>query len=277
VNIAKAARPYYMIGNSLTNDATPQSGILMLGRDIGRYLSPGYHIRGSAPLNYFVAHPEDAEIAQGGPWDEALPARARSFYTFQPYYSSLGFTSTLQSDIDSIRTLSEAVESGRGAEGQRFIYFPWPSISDTGEDYQAFWNAEISVVVSTPTVIAKAFQDALLSACREDDSRINLIPVGQVMNAVDVAARAGDLPGVATVNDLHRDGIHMGTAGRFIAAASVVTCFAKMRCVPSADTVAYFQSLGGSEVELTEELADLLCEIVWQTCGEMPETGVSTR
>lgn len=270
---ARGALPFYMIGNSLTMDSVPHGGLAAISSEIARYLSPGYHIRASGTLQWILDNPEDAVSSdlQGGFWIDALPARARKLFTFQPFVSGVG-TGDFGNDRDAIRAFLDAIEAGPSRNYLSFIYQAWPSLTAAGGNYRAYWDGAYSIANdATPMLYKRAYFDALfpVSGCT------GLIPIGEAFYSFDAMAAAGHVDGVASVDDLHRDDFHMGTAGRLLASLTVVATWCKRKPIVTSSVVAMYQSFGGSAVTLTQDLADQLAEIAWDTVRADPRTGVS--
>lgn len=270
---AHAQASAYVIGNSLTNDMVPD-GVQALASGAGPPASVGFHIRSGSSLTYIVAHPADVTYSRGGDWPDALAASRWDAVTMQPY---LGAGSTLASEGTAILTLVDQARRGVNATTKFYVYAAWPSVTDTGGQYEAYWRQRVSSDAAQPTVLAAAYFDALLARLRRDAPAgvvIDLIPVGEVLAQIDRRLRAGEQPGIRDVTDLYRDADHMGDVGRYAAAVTVYMKVWGRR--PASDAVLAIYQQGLGSVRLTPELARWVEDVAWNTVNRKTTTGGST-
>jgi hypothetical protein len=57
----------------------------------------------------------------------------------------------------------------------------------------------------------------LVSAVRQTNPHVEVIPVGEVLYALDMEMRAGQFQGFNSVTQLHRDGLHLNSVGQNVA------------------------------------------------------------
>jgi hypothetical protein len=259
---ARAQTAIYVIGNSLTNDMVPD-GLQAVANASGTPASVGFHIRASNSLTYIVANPGDVTYARGGHWPEALATTRWDAVTMQPY---LGAGSTLESEGAAVLALIDEARRGPNAATRFYVYAAWPSVTDTGGQYETYWRKPVANDPAQPTVLAAAYFDALLARLRRDvpaGVTVEVIPVGEVMAQIDRKLRAGAQPGIRDVTDLYRDADHMGDVGRYAAAATVYAKVWGRQPGAGAGLAVYQQGLGS--VPLTPELARWIDDVVWDT------------
>lgn len=269
IGAARGAQVNYQLGNSLTEDSS-FAGCQRLAADARRYLSPCHFIRGGATLDYILNNPNDPTYTQGGLWPAALPARPRNVFTFQSYPPGTG-ASTLGLDQAAIEAFVASILSGP-SQGQRyFLYAAWPRQTATGGDYQAFWTQPVINAANTTTLLAAQYFDHLYSNLSAV-TPLFLMPIGECLYELDILARDGQLPGIATINDFYRDDNHMGQCGRFVAGLVSTLCTFRVPVAASAATVAFYAGLGGGAT-LTDALAEDITASVVSTLQNEPRSG----
>lgn len=210
-------------------------------------------MRGGEGLTFILDNPSDITDDTPSPWNVALPANDYDALLLEPY-----ITDTPANAATSFVTLVAAAKSASSA--RKFIYETWPQTANYSPGYQDYWNATPSGSAFTQQLASYTALYATLQA--DYGSNLWVIPAGSVFNAIDVAARAGQIAGVSTVADLHRDTIHMGDVGQFVANCTVFSTLFKRQAQPSARTLALYQTGSGSVI-LTGALMLQLAALVW--------------
>lgn len=261
----------YHIGNSLTNNMV-DGGLAGMVTTRGSASTIGYHIRSGAYLAYIDANPSDTSIAPPSPYGNfanALPNYHWDAVTIQPYNGWPG-GSTLSSDIAAIGDFVAMTHSNPANASTRFyMYAAWPGISLSSSDplqYQAQWLRTSSAAGSQPTILAKGYFTDLYGALDQDGLHLNMIPVGEVLYAIDAKMRAGEIPGFSGVASLYRDDNHLNDLGCHLAAATAYsTMFAQ-----SPVGLAY------SSTSLSVDGANLaiMQQTVWDVVSTSSYTGV---
>lgn len=260
-----AAQIAYWIGNSLVEDIY-MAGLRLLATDNHRDIISGYHRDDNQSLETIVSSPGAFTAVSPGPWNTALPMPGRRFLTFQVTVTD--GVSTMGGLESSIATFIAAAPSGE--DRRHFLYEGWPIVT-VAQDYQERWNQAIVDSPSTLTIRRKQFTAYLFDDLTPP---FFLVPTGNVLEQVDIAARAGNLSGVTKARDLYRDDTHAGQCMRFLSAVTHFCVFFRQKPTVSAATVTAFAGTGGGSVTLTEALAAALIDIAWATVIADSRTGV---
>lgn len=260
-------RNFYAIGNSLTNDLA-LALFPSLVANSGNATTIGYHIRAGQPLAFIVANPGNFTFVDPFQWNVALPATQRNFLSMQPYTGS-----TLGAELDAIPQFSAVTASI--APVRNYIYEGWPATTSFGSDYQAYWAQPVVDSLSTLSILQREFFEHVCTRARVAFPKTFIIPTGDVFNRMDIEARAGNIPGAATVADFYRDALHMGTVGRFVAASTFFATMYHKQSTASQATVDLYQALGGSTLTLTLALAQFLEPIIFSVVQSYPYSGLT--
>lgn len=252
----------YLVGNSLTNDSVPTGYGPLWAAGAVPLQTAGYHIRSASSQTYIEANPSDVTFASPSIWNAALPARHWSYATFQPYAAN---SATLGTETTAIQAMAAAATTG---VGQKFIYEGWPAISQFGSDYQAYWDDACADDPGTPMASRRLCFDHVQDML---GAGYFVIPVGSVFRRLDVEARAGNIPGAATVADFYRDDAHMGDAGKYVAAMTIYATIFRSLPLATSATIAPYQGGQGS-LTLSTALADTLRTYVLDVVLNDPRT-----
>lgn len=250
-----------MVGNSLTEDAGVfgnSGGQQAIVYDTGVSVVLGWHILHQESLTDIVASPGTFSEVMPAQWNVALPAASRQLLTFEPYPTN----ATLASEATAFETLAA---SAAGNAKRYFLYETWPPTTLYSPTYAGYWTAAVVDGDGTPFTQQMAAYTAVYTRLQAalGASNVWVIPAGDVFAQIDVLARAGQIPGIATVADLYRDTEHMGDVGKFVAADTVVATQQRQKTnsAGNAKTLAYFQF--GQGPTLTPSLAAQMETIVW--------------
>lgn len=188
----------------------------------------------------------------------------------QPYPAN---SATLLTETQAIDQFAAAIEGGPSPSPILYLYQGWPSLTQIAGAYQSYWSGSVVNADST-LMIAKrqAFDHLYDRANAVVYSPVRMIPTGEVMHEIDVAARAGSLPGIATVGDIYRDDAHMGDVGTFAAVATLFGVIYGAKMNAAATFSAYVT--GSGSVTLTSTLAALINDIAWAVVAADSRTGV---
>lgn len=265
-----AAEQVYRIGNSLTWDSQPKA-IEALAAQHKLKQVQAWHINCGKSLDRIWSHSEEIcvkAVAPFGTYRNALPNFDWAAVTFQPHP---GGNSTLRTDTDSIINMITLSQSkGRNNKTVFYIYAAWPG-QPLGE-YRDVWMPPGLDRDNTRTIQSRAYFSHLIKRVRKrTKADVRMIPVGEVVFALDVLMRAGKVKGYKTAADLYRDKVHMNHVGRFIAGVTTLTTITGknpngLTCPPKA--------YGGGK-DFNAALYKTLHETIWKTVTSMQDvTGV---
>ncbi len=259
----------YRIGNSLTWDSQPE-GIEAMAAQAGFVHDEGFHINCGNTLTNIVSNPSQvciSPVGEYGTWDTALSGHRWHAVTMQPFR---GGTSTLASDEASILALiDEASTNPLNADTVYYVYAAWPMLPD----YAMKWDGVVVDDDATPTVLARQYFDYLMGRLRlSTQSRVYLIPVGEVLYDLDARLRAGAVPGLTRIDDLYRDGIHLShDLGRFVAA---LTTYATLYATDPTGIIKPESWYGTTAAAYSPEFYMTVYESVWSVVSGHEFTGV---
>lgn len=253
----------YAVGNSLTEDSDPFGEQTALARDSYLFWETDYHITHSVNLSFIVANPSTWNEVQPSQWNIALPAVAYDAGIFEPYLNA-----TNAQEIAAFITLAQAMRADHSP--RLYVYETWPQQPQFDPTYTDYWTEAFTPQPSDIVTQQRAVFDYIYQQLQTTfDSNVYVVPAGSVFNAIDIAARAGHIPGVASVGDLYRDDTHMGDVGRFVAACTVFSTLFREQAQVSAKTLATF-IMGEGTVTLTMALAQQMEAIVWGVVSTDP-------
>ncbi len=106
---------------------------------------------------------------------------------------------------------------------------------------------------------------------------VKLIPAGHVMELLGHKMRAGQVPGYETPHDLYSDGVHVTNVGSYLVACTFyATIFGES---PVGLPIGDYQAdplKSGDNVQISDELARIIQETVWEVVATHPLTGVTS-
>jgi hypothetical protein len=267
----------YHIGNSLTQDANPHNAVAAIAAEAGHTLTAGTHIRCANPLHLIVQEPAEICITDGpfGTWDSALPNHRFDAITFQPHPTG---AATLQLDVQSISTLVDAaLQNPANSDTQVYIYSTFPEQPLAGETLAGLWQTDTSG--DDGGTRTRDHMLEVLAGVRAGDTAPEqnalLIPVGDVLAALDVKARNGELFGITSGADFYRDPIHLNNIGRYAASVTFYSVmFGESAEGTSLPAINYFESTASPNIELTEDIQLAIQQTAWDVVSNDPNTGV---
>ncbi len=293
----KTVRVYFM-GNSVTDNAN-YKGIKGLAAKNGITQEWGRHMIPGTPL--FLLLEESQKEKPGGfterPYGACLQALSNyqwDIITVQPFDRHI-HKGDKQSDLYVINKLIETSKD-KSPEVQFFIYSRWPRkrIDKKAMDYdkdaydvkakgdkqpdwrvlekwQQWWDKEYTGGWDGTNETRDYFTD-LMKAIREANpdmkKSIRIIPVGDVMYALDKKMQAGEVPGFKSIYNVYKDGIHLGPYGSYIAGLTFATTMYKIDP----------RGLSFSEYgKLDPKVVKIIQETVWEVVSKHPYAGIAAE
>lgn len=268
-----ADRSLYAIGNSLTASMLPYS-IPGLAAQRGQSFDVGFYTASGRALDYIVANPGLPNTGSPAALDMAFQAYTWSDISMQPYPSA---SSTLASDMASIRSIVAAASAGTSAQARLYLYSAWPAqTSFAAMGFGNWWRSAVPDELAQPTVLKRAHADHLLARLRAEfgTRAVHVIPVGDVLAAFDEQIRAGQAGSITSISQLYSDNDHVGDVGKFIAALTVYATVFRQSPEGMAIPAGYLQ--GSAAAQLTPQLAAQLQSLVWRVVNSDARTGVNS-
>jgi hypothetical protein len=225
----------YHVGNSLTGDMYNLFRKVATDYEVskGNTYTYGVHFRSATGVTWMFNNPTPGPDAKekvdrtvsgiglnatvGGPktnaipWTVALPGNHWDVVTMQPS-SDTQMLTNLESDTKAINGIIEATKKrADNADTRFFIYTPWPSVK-YGE-LESYKNSYLSTVPndSLPT---RQFVIDLAEAVRKTNPGVGVIPAGEVLYVLDDMMRAGKFEHFKSIQELHRDRVHLNSVGQ---------------------------------------------------------------
>lgn len=277
--VTSSAETAYFIGNSFTHNCEPYS-LPALAAQQSNNLTVGAHINSGSPLHNIWGRPDDAREVNTtfGRFREALPNHEWDVVTLQLFYKRPfeGFPqSTIQSDIDSIVSfINLARQNPDNSDTTFYIYASWPFLW-TGKPFQEAWDADVEDELTTPTSHQREYFEHLIKRARAaSDAEIYLIPIPEVMYALDQKMQDGEVSGFTGVADLLSDDrLHVNQGlGEYLVGATV---YATIFGANPAGLVKPDESYEGGDNSLfTPEIYEVFHETIWDVISTHEYTGV---
>ena len=213
----------YHIGNSLTNGIN-YAALDAIAEGDGREYVFGRHVISGAPLSWIYDRP-DAGNRQSpfGRYYDAFTQNEWDVLTLQPFDRQLyqpdggGDVQVAQKFID--------LATAKSPHLQTYVYQRWPRRTKLADgtyapyDYEKLWlrtytgkwdrtNETRDYFNQVVTELRKAYPDA--------GKPVLMVPVGDVMFELNRRIIAGQVPGVASIDELFWDGIHLTNWGGMV-------------------------------------------------------------
>lgn len=187
--------------------------------------------------------------------------------------TTIGCTSTVQSEIVAIQTMITSLESGpSGINPARYyyIYEPWAGTADFGANYQTYWNAPLTVTGSMLLTRQKAMMRYIQQQVQAGTTvPVRVIPAGSIVAELDRQARLGLILGAATATDFYRDALHGGDVMRYAVACAAVDTIFQMNTHAKAATWGTYV-LGQGAPVLNQAMATLIENLVYNIVSTDP-------
>ena len=212
----------YHIGNSLTNGINYASLDGMAATD-GREYVFGRHVISGAPLSWIYDRPDKGNRqAPFGRYRDAFQQNEWDVLTLQPFDRQLyaadgsGDVQVAQKFIDLARQNSPNL--------QAYIYQHWPrrTLNADGSftyDYERLWLRAYTGKWDR-TYETRDYFNQLVTELRNSDPGaarpVLMVPVGDVMFELNRRIEAGQVPGIADIEELFQDSIHLTNWGALV-------------------------------------------------------------
>lgn len=254
----------YHIGNSVT-DTIRYPALAKMAQGAGCRYTFGRHMIPGAPLAWIHSHPTDGFKEETGYYGEALKNHFWDVITLQP------FDRHLEGDDGDVAMAVKFIELSRtkSPKARLLIYSRWPRKTQDGAlDYPVFWGRKYTGgwdgTNETRDYFIKLLE-SLKKTLPEDAKRLGIVPVGDVLLALDAKLKAKPLAGLSGVKDFYTDGIHFGDQGAFV----VGTTFFSVLFMRSP------LGLSGDSYGVKDQaLIRLVQQTVWEVVSKDPLTGV---
>lgn len=270
----------YLVGNSFTGNCEPEC-LPALAAEGGRTLATGWHVKHGSPLHniWGLADSVNSTNPTYGKFRDALPGHAWDAVALQAFYKRpyQGFDwSTMQTDVDSALAFIDLTrENPANADTKFYVYASWPFLW-TGKPYQEAWGQATVDDPTTKTSHTREYFRHLTNRLRAaTDAEVYLIPIPEVLDALDKKLQAGALPGFSGVGELmlDDDNLHLNAGlGHYTAGATVyATLFGESPAGLAQPDGCYE---GGDQSLFTPEAYALVHETVWEVVSTHEHTGV---
>ncbi|MEI8196956.1 MAG: DUF4886 domain-containing protein, partial [Phycisphaerae bacterium] len=212
----------------------------------GKTYQFGVHFRPATALSYIYDNPtspksssyatgpdqkgawKNFDVAGFVPWTKALPEQHWDVVTLQPWQDDS--KATLQSDTAAVNgMIAAARKRADNASTRFFIYAAWTDVKY--DEFDSYRKAFLTPIPNNPEQLAKPTRDYfrhVTDAVRKTNPGVAMIPAGEVLLALDDKMRAGKFEHFTSVQQLHRDVIHLNSVGKNVAAwTAYATIFKK--------------------------------------------------
>jgi len=268
-SICSAQTTGYHIGNSLTWDSSP-TFLDNIASSQGISLTLGHHINCNRSLIDIWNNPEQTcidPIAGFGYYLDALTVDL-DYVTAQPFWSK---SSTLGSDEQVFSDFAVLLDQNpNNTDTTIYLYQAWGAdwFMSNGDWYNDVLDSDM-----TPTTASDEYFVHLYNRLTSSHVRpIRIIPVGQVIDALNTRITEGNLFGVSSIQDLYRDSIHMSyDLGRF--AASVTTIVVLLDIPPFGLHEVWIEQFGDGGYD-RQTFVDIE-NTIWDIVSQDSRTGVN--
>jgi hypothetical protein len=227
----------YHIGNSLTEDLFYDFRTVATRYEatLGNTYAWGFHFRPGTSLTFMykyptppaIPYPTISGVGETGtslwsttnlvPWPISLPGNNWDVVTMEPFPGGgTDGPATLGSDTVAINAMIALTKTKTDNASTRFfIYEAWPLVK-YGElnSYSTAWLAPAQNYPGVASALNRNYFTNLVSAVRQTNSNVEVIPVGEVLYALDMKMRAGQFQGFYSITQLHRDPLHLNSVGQ---------------------------------------------------------------
>ena len=227
----------YHIGNSLSCDTYIAFRKVATDYEAakGNIYSWGYHFRNGTGITWIYANPTPPPLANGKidftrscvgqtatspwpgtnlvPWPKALPGYHWDVVTMQPG-SDTQIRTNLLTDAAAINgMIDQARTRADNATTRFYIYAAWPGVKYGDVDSYARAYLATTQTDSTPS---RKFVADLADCVRKTHPDVGVIPDGEVLYVLDEMMKAGKFQNFTSIQQLHRDGVHLNSVGQNI-------------------------------------------------------------
>lgn len=239
-NTSEQAKDFtvYHIGNSLTGDLITEFPKIAAAyeKSLGYAYYWAVHFRPATSLTYMYANPATTRTASINalhdgdhawksfdkpgfiPWTKALPDNHWDVVTLQVWQDD--DKATLKRDTDAVNGIIAATRARPDNASTRFyVYAPWTDVKFN--EFDSFRNNFLTPSSDKPDQLGKPTRDYfrhVMDSVRKTNPDVGMIPAGEVLLALDQKMRAGKFERLNSVQQLHRDVIHLNSIGQNVAA-----------------------------------------------------------
>jgi hypothetical protein len=213
----------YHIGNSLTNGIGYGSLDGMAAAD-GREYMFGRHVIPGAPLSWIWDHPDGGNrTAPFGRSRDALAQNQWDVLTLQPFDRQL-YASDGSGDVQVAKKFID-LAMRRSPKLQTYIYQRWPRRTQNADgsfasyDYEKLWLRSYTGKWDRTYETRDYFNQVVRELHRTYPNAakpVRMIPVGEVMFELNRRIKAGQVPGIRSIEELFFDHIHLNNWGGFL-------------------------------------------------------------
>jgi hypothetical protein len=243
VSAAAGEFSVYHVGNSLTGDLVNKFPKIATQVELeqGNTYIWGVHFRAATSLTFIHEHPTDpkssscagigekhtwhsnktAEADKNGPfvpWTVSLPGQHWDVVTLQVWQDD--DKATQKRDTEAVNDIIKITRSRPDNAATRFyIYAPW-TVSKY-DVLDSFSKAYLTPTPDNPDQLGVATRDYfrhVTDSVRKTNPDVAMIPSGEVLLALDAKMRAGKFENFTSVQQLHRDVIHLNSIGQNVTA-----------------------------------------------------------
>ncbi len=254
-------------------DTIRQAALAELAEAKGRRLIWGRQMIPGAPLQWIWEHPADGFTQEPfGHYPKALGEFEWDVLSLQPFDRQLEGSD--DSDLSMARRFVE-LASQRSPKVEVLIYSRWPRRDEESMDrykpldYAAKWLRTYNAGAWDGTNETRDYFERLVTRLRETEPErsIRMVPVGDVLLALDEQMRGGRVAGLESVERLYQDGIHLNAVGSYVVGC---TYFATLfRADP--------RGLPHESYDVMEPaLAKAIQEVVWEVVRGCRWSGVES-
>jgi hypothetical protein len=258
----------YHIGNSVT-DAINYSALSQLAQSQQHEYIFGRHMIPGAPLQWIWEHRNEGFREEPfGYYPDALSKYEWDVLTLQPFDRHLteadGDLAMLKKFIDLALPKSPNLSV--------YIYSRWPRREADGSlDFQQKWLREYTGQWDGTEETRDYFETVtqeLRKAYPQLQSRILMVPVGDVFLELDRQMKAGKVPGYRNISQVYTDSIHLNNVGSYIVGCTFyATLFQESPQGLTADPYGVKDA----------QLARIIQDTVWNVVSAQPLAGVNSE
>lgn len=221
IRVAPPSLRVYFIGNSISDTIRP-AALATLAESRGRELVWGRQMIPGAPLQWIWDHPDDGfQHEPFGRYSTALTEFPWDVLSLQPFDRQLDGDES--ADLPTARRFIDLARR-RSPRLEILVYSRWPRRDEESPDhyqpldYAAKWLRPYNPGAWDGTNETRDYFHRLLLGLRDayPALTIRLVPVGDVLLALDQRMRDGKLPGLPSVERLYQDGIHLNALGSYV-------------------------------------------------------------
>jgi hypothetical protein len=253
----------YEIGNSLTWNSRPEATSATAAA-WGRPLAVGHHIQTSSTLLEIWDGVPTFVGEEFGPFNEALVENGWDHVMLQIHKSN---GNLISHDVEAFENFVNLTRSNPvNANTKFYMYGSWPFHAEFDK-----WDNLVLNLPTTQSINAEMYYHHI--AERASDAigqRVTLVPVGEVLERLDDEAKAGRVPGIASVVGVYHDHTHMNAMGSYLASMTVLATVLREDPRGKPVPAEYW-----SHPSLTPERVAKFQEIVWDVVVNNPYTGIT--